>query len=126
MVLRTAWFATSATVQEFPADPSLVGLRLPQVPPYRGSLQVSLRTPWRLEASALVRIEGERFDDDQNQLRLAPYGVVDLRVGREIGRVELFVSAENLFDRRYAVQATPVEILGAPRTFVAGGTVRLR
>jgi outer membrane receptor protein involved in Fe transport len=125
-LLRTNWFAASAKVREFPADPSLVGLRLPQVPPYRGSVQASWRAPWRLDFDALVRVEGERFDDDQNLLRLAPYGVVDLRVAREIGRLELFLSVDNVFDREYAVQATPVEILGTPRTVVAGGTVRLR
>jgi outer membrane receptor protein involved in Fe transport len=125
-VFRTAWFATSATVREFPADPSLVGLRLPQVPPYRGSIQASWRAPWRLDFDVLARVEGERFDDDQNLLGLAPYGVVDVRVARDLGRLELFLSADNLFDRRYAVQATPVEILGTPRTVVVGGTVRLR
>jgi outer membrane receptor protein involved in Fe transport len=125
-LLRTSWFATSATVREFPADPTLVGLRLPQVPPYRGSVQASWRAPGRLDLDALVRVEGERFDDDQNLLRLAPYGVVDLRVSREVGRLELFLSADNVFDRQYAVQATPVEILGTPRTVVVGGTVRLR
>jgi outer membrane receptor protein involved in Fe transport len=84
------------------------------------------RAPWRLDADLLARVEGERFDDDQNRLRLAPFGVVDARLAREVGRLELFVTAENLFDRRYAVQATPVEILGPPRTVVVGTTLRWR
>jgi outer membrane receptor protein involved in Fe transport len=124
--LRTAWFFADATVREFPADPSLVGLRLPQVPPYRGSIQGSWRVPLRLDVDLLARVEGERFDDDQNRLRLAPFGVIDARLAREMGRVELFVTAENLFDRRYAVQATPVEVLGTPRTVVVGTTFRWR
>jgi outer membrane receptor protein involved in Fe transport len=37
---------------------------------------------------------------------------------------ELFLSVENLFNRRYAVQATPVELQGTP-TIVTGG-VRFR
>jgi len=122
--LRTAWFFVDATVQEFSADPSIVGLRLPQVPPYRGSIQASWRAPWRLDIDLLARVEGERFDDDQNRLRLAPFGVIDVRVAREVNRVEFFVTAENALDRRYAVQATPVEILGTPRTVMFGTTVR--
>ncbi|MGH9329915.1 MAG: TonB-dependent receptor [Vicinamibacterales bacterium] len=122
--LRMAWFFADATVQQFPADPSLVGRRLPQVPPYRGSAQASWRAPFRLDVDLLVRVEGERFDDDQNRLRLAPFGVVDARVARAVGRVELFLAGENVFDRRYAVQATPVEILGTPRTVMLGTTVR--
>jgi outer membrane receptor protein involved in Fe transport len=124
--LRSAWFFAEATVREFPADPSLVGLRLPQVPPYRGSVQASWRAPWRLDVDLLARFEGERFDDDLNQLRLAPFGVADARIAREVGRVELFLTIENAFDRQYAVQATPVDIVGTPRTVMAGATVRLR
>ena len=126
LTLRTAWFLVDATVQEFSADPSIVGLRLPQVPPYRGSIQASWRAPWRLEVDLLARIEGERFDDDQNRLRLAPFGVLDVRVAREVNRLEFFVTAENALDRRYAVQATPVEIIGTPRTVMFGTTVRWR
>ncbi len=124
--LRTAWFLVDATVQEFSADPSIVGLRLPQVPPYRGSIQASWRAPWRLDVDLLARVEGERFDDDQNRLRLAPFGVLDVRVAREVNRLEFFVTAENALDRRYAVQVTPVEILGTPRTVMFGTTVRFR
>jgi len=40
--------------------------------------------------------------------------------------VEFFLTTENAFDRRYAVQATPVEILGTPRTIMLGATVRWR
>jgi hypothetical protein len=74
----------------------------------------------------LARVEGERFDDDQNQLRLAPFGVVDVRVAREVRRLEFFLTAENVLDGRYAVQATPVEVLGTPRTVIFGTTVRWR
>lgn len=124
--LRTAWFLADATVREFTADPSLVGLRLPQVPPYRGSVEASWRAPWRLAVDLLARFEGERFDDDQNQLRLAPFGLTDARIARELGRVELFLTIENAFDQQYAVQATPVEIVGTPRTVMAGATIRWR
>jgi iron complex outermembrane receptor protein len=124
--LSASWFTTDTTVLEFPADPSLVGLRLAQVPPYRGSFQASWRAPWQLELDFLARAEGERFDDDQNQLRLAPYGVVDVRAARAFDRVELFLTGENIFDTRYAVQATPVQILGTPCTVVAGARLRLR
>lgn len=120
-----AWLFVSARVTEFAADRPLEGLRLPQVPRHRGSFQISGRAPGDLDLDVDVRAEGKRFDDDRNQLRLGAYGLVDVRLARAIrSRAEAFVSVENLFDRAYAVQATPVAILGTPRTVLAGVTLR--
>jgi hypothetical protein len=45
----------------------------------------------------------------------------DVVLERRLGDAwRVFVSAENILDRRYAVQATPVEQLGTPFTITAG------
>jgi outer membrane receptor protein involved in Fe transport len=73
------------------------------------------------------RYESSRFDDDQNRLRLASLFVADLTLDRPFGDSwGAFVSIENLFDHRYPVQATPVELQGTPLTAIAGLRFDLR
>jgi len=67
------------------------------------------------------RVESFRFDDDLNQFRLGSLVVADFTLSRSLGKLwEVFFSAENFFNRRYAVQATPVELLGTPIIVSAG------
>lgn len=62
--------------------------------------------------------------------RLAPFGTADLDVRRRVrgagpGGTEVFVAAENLFDRAYVVNvAGPLQYLGLPRTVRAGVALR--
>ena len=72
------------------------------------------------------RFEGQRFDDDRNELPLESLFVVDLTLDRPLGdSLAAFVAVQNLFDERYAVQVTPVELLGLPITVMAGVRVDL-
>jgi iron complex outermembrane receptor protein len=121
-----------ARVREFDVNPTLVGKFLPQVPRHRGTVQVAYVNPNWINVAVGVQAIGRQFDDDQN-LRVVPgqsrpglpgYAVVDLSASRAIGRsVELFVGAQNLFDRQYFVGTLPTTT-GTPR-LVHGG-VRLR
>jgi outer membrane receptor protein involved in Fe transport len=116
-----AW--TDARVASFPADPSLEDLRLPQVPRHQAVLQARYEGAWRLGLQA--RWTGAAFDDDRNEWVLDPAFVVDVFVGRVLGRgVELFATAENLLDARVIVGRTPIPTAGAPRQLRAG--VRFR
>jgi outer membrane receptor protein involved in Fe transport len=121
-----------ATVEEFDVNPTLVGKSLPQVPKHRGSIWVAYSDPAGSTIAAGVQYIGVQYDDDQN-LRVVPgysepglpkYAVVDLTVSHAINRkLEVFVGAQNLFNRTYYVGTFPTTI-GSPR-LVSGG-VRLR
>jgi vitamin B12 transporter len=59
---------------------------------------------WQLGASWLV--EGERYDDFSNQLRLGGYATLDLRVRLALGKDwSLQAQARNAFDRSYETSA---------------------
>lgn len=105
-------------------QPELVGKFLPQVPENRGSVSLSYSSPRYLTATVNVIFVGDQFDDDLNTLVLPAYGVVELSVSRAVARnVDLFLTAQNLFDKEYYVQRNPTTV-GAPR-LVSGG-IRLR
>jgi iron complex outermembrane receptor protein len=125
--LQASYVLSDARVSEFPAAPALQGNLLPQVPRHRASLRLDYLHPEVLNLSLRGRFESSRFDDDQNRLRLASLFVADLTLDRPLGDSwGAFLSVENLFDRRYPVQATPVELLGTPLTVTAGLRFDLR
>jgi outer membrane receptor protein involved in Fe transport len=121
-----------ATVEEYAANPALVGNYLPQVPKNRGSLQVTYANPKYVTASVGLQFVGRQFDDDQNA-RVVPgetepglpgYTLADLMVTRTIKRnFDVYLGVQNLFDTEYIVGTLPTTI-GSPR-LVSGG-VRLR
>jgi outer membrane receptor protein involved in Fe transport len=114
----------SATVTEFDADPSLVGNDLPQVPRNRGSLTLAYGNPRYLTAAVSAIFVGDQWDDDLNLALLPAYGTLDLSVSREVGRnLDVFFTAQNLFDKEYFVQTNPTT-LAAPR--LVNGGIRVR
>ena len=121
-----------ARVTEFDANPDLIGKFLPQVPRHRGSAQISYTNPRYFNAAVGVQAIGRQFDDDLNS-RIVPgesepglpgYVLMDLSASKPIGQnVEIFVGAQNVFDRSYFVGTLPTTT-GTPR-LVHGG-VRIR
>jgi len=125
--IQASYLFSDARVLEFPAAPDTEGNLLPQVPRHRASLRLDYLQPEVLNVSLRARVESLRFDDDQNRLRLGGFFTADLTLDRRLGESwAAFVSAGNLFDRRYPVQATPVELLGTPFTVTAGLRFDLR
>jgi iron complex outermembrane recepter protein len=124
--IQASYLLSDARVEEFPADPTIEDNWLPQVPRHRVSLRLDYLNPRLLNVSLQGRYEGSRFDDDRNQLPLDSLFVVDLSLDRPLGDTfGAFLSVQNLFDYRYAVQVTPVELLGLPITVTAGLRVEL-
>jgi outer membrane receptor protein involved in Fe transport len=128
--LRRDWRATAGyvfnrpRVTENPADASLVGLFLPQVPKNRGSVGVSYSNPRFVTASVNAIFVGAQFDDDLNTLSLPKYGTMELSLFRAIGsNVDVFFTAQNLFDKEYYVQRNPTTT-AAPRLVNGGLRVR--
>jgi outer membrane receptor protein involved in Fe transport len=116
---------TDATVRAFPADPSLEGLFLPQVPRVSGALQARYDGR-RLRLAAQARWSGSQFEDDVNQLPLAAFATLDLRASYAPGeRWEAFVAVENALDSEQEIGRTPVVTLAPPRVARAGVRLRL-
>ena len=125
--LQASYVLSDAVVDDAPIDAALEGNLLPQVPRHRASVRLDYLNPRAINVSLRGRAESLRYDDDQNLLRLSGLLAVDLTVERPLGRSwSAFVAVENLFDDRYPVQATPVELLGTPFTVNAGVRLDLR
>jgi iron complex outermembrane receptor protein len=122
-----------ATVEEFDANPALVGNFLAQVPLHRGSIEVNYLNPRFVDLTLDVQAVGWQFDDDQN-VRTVPgytrpglpmYGLVSLYVSRRLSEaVDLFAGAQNLFDQQYYVGTLPTTT-GTPRIFNIGVRVQV-
>jgi outer membrane receptor protein involved in Fe transport len=125
--LQLGYVLSDARVTEFPATPEIEGNQLPQVPRHRASLRLDFLNPRTFDAGVRARYESLRYDDDLNRLELAGLFLLDLMVERRFGESwGAFVSAENVFDHRYPVQATPVEQQGTPFTLTGGLRFELR
>jgi len=123
--LTAGYLFSDATVRRAPQDPTLAGLWLPQIPRHQFTLQTAYANPDLFTAAVQFRASGRQFDDDQNQLPLGSFAVVDAMISRRIaGPLELFLAVQNILDEKFAVGRTPVETLGMPR-MVRGG-IRIR
>jgi outer membrane receptor protein involved in Fe transport len=119
--LQGAYLWSDSKVTEFPPNPLLESKLLPQVPQHRVSASLSYSNARVLSAFVSARFVGAQFDDDLNTLLLGNFAVLDFHVSRTLHRsLRVYASAENLFDRRFAVAKTPLENLGAPRMVHAG------
>jgi outer membrane receptor protein involved in Fe transport len=104
-----------ATVLSFPANSSLEGLMIPQVPRHLFTFQARYSNPRRFTLSFQGRASSSQFDDDQNQFRLDPYFTLDAFASRSLGRgIEVFGALENLTGQRYDIGKTPVRTIGPP------------
>ena len=117
---------TNARVVRFPADASLEGLRVPQVPRHLLTFRIDYNDASRHLFSLQGRASGAQFDDDRNQFRLAPFFALDALASRRLARgADVFVAAENLTGGRYEVGRTPLRTLGPPPLLRLGLRLRL-
>jgi len=123
--VSSSYLFAHATVIEFPANTSLEGLWIPQVPRQQFTFQT--RYEQRLITISLQgRASSSQFDDDQNQFRLNSYFTLDAYVSHKLTtRFEIFAAFENVFDQRYEVGKTPVTTLGPPILSRAGLRIQL-
>jgi outer membrane receptor protein involved in Fe transport len=114
LALSGGYALTDATVTSFPADPMLVGLRIPQVPLHAFTFQARYANGFG--ALALQgRFGGTQFDDDRNKLPLRRYFTLDAFASHALRPgLDVFVAAENLTGQRYDVGRTPVLTVGPP------------
>ena len=110
-----------SVVGSFVANPAIVGNLLPQVPKHRASLLLNYSHAKWLDAGLEGRYESNRFDDSLNQRKLGSYFALNLEASRALSeRWRAFLNIENLFNRQYFVQTTPVPQMGTPFLFSGG------
>jgi outer membrane receptor protein involved in Fe transport len=126
LAVSGGYLYADSTVERFPVEASLEGKRIPQVPRHQGSLQVRYGRPGGLLLAVQAQLVGRAYEDDQNALPLSGYADFDARASVPVTpAVDVFVAAENLFDRRYEVGRTPVRSLAPPRSVRGGVRVHL-
>jgi outer membrane receptor protein involved in Fe transport len=120
------YLLTDSTVLRFPANRSLEGLLVPQVPRHQFNFQVTYANAEWL-AGAQGRFVGQQFDDDQNTLPLKRFFTLDAQVSRAVSEpVRLFVAFQNLTGSRYQLSSTPVFTVGPPILFRLGAHISIR
>ena len=114
------YLLTDSTVLSFPANRTLEGLLVPQVPRHQFNFQVAYASgKWVLGTQG--RFVSRQFDDDQNTLPLERFFTIDAEASRAVSeRVRLFVAFQNLNGSRYEISSTPVFTVGPP-VLVRGG-----
>ncbi len=114
------YLLTDTTVLRFPANRTLEGLLVPQIPRHQVNFQVSYTNAgWT--AATQGRFVGRQFDDDLNALPLERFFTLDAHVSRAVSeRARVFVAAQNLTGVRYEISSTPVFTLGPPVLVRAG------
>jgi outer membrane receptor protein involved in Fe transport len=122
--LRTGYEYVHSTVTSFSADPTLVGKLVPQTPAHVVTETLIYLAPHGFTLEAVARASSSQFDDDQNQLSLAPYSSFGISVAKHLRNAEVFGAVSNLFDSRIETAATPV-ISVSPGRILRGG-VRFR
>jgi outer membrane receptor protein involved in Fe transport len=112
---------TSSIFRDTPKQPAIEGNRIPQVPEYQFGGGLTYQAPYEFTLAGQFRVSGEAFDDDQNQLELDEFAVVDASVSRPLTeRMQAYLAVENLFDTEYDTGRTPVRTIGWPQTFRGG------
>jgi outer membrane receptor protein involved in Fe transport len=115
------YLLADAIVLEFPANTTLEGLHIPQVPKHQATFQVRYANPSWITLGIQARAGGQQFDDDQNRFPLDRYFTIDAIASRRLSRnFDVFVAAENLFNQRYLIGRTPVSTIGPP-LLIRGG-----
>jgi len=120
-IVRLGHTFSDGHVTAAPAQPELVGKRLAQDPQHRTTAAVTYDDARIATIGAQARYLGRQFEDDLNTQPIGAVVLVDARAERRLAYgVSIFVSGQNLFDRRYLVGRAGIDTEGAPRTFELG------
>ena len=119
--LQAGYQFTSAVITDFVSDPTLIGLRTPQVPRNAFTFAATYDNPRVVTLSLQGRAIGNEFDDDRNQFALEPYFTLGLYISRQLkSGLSIFAASENLTNSRYAIARTPVTSIAEPITARVG------
>jgi outer membrane receptor protein involved in Fe transport len=127
VAFSVGWLRSDARVRSFSADPTLVGLQVPQSPLNQASATLRYAgTDGGPTFAVQGRWASSQFDDDRNDFPLGTMRVVDAFLAVPLGgRMDVFAAGENLLGGRYEAGRTPVLTLGPPRAVRFGVRLRL-
>ncbi|MDR3749699.1 MAG: TonB-dependent receptor [Acidobacteriota bacterium] len=121
IALTTTYQYLDSTVVSFPADPTLVGNKVPLVPANEFVFQGTWAAPKQFLVAVQGRTASNEYDDDQNLLPLGAYFVLSATVSHPLPKgFDIFFQGENLTNDQYHIGRTPVVTLGEP-ILVRGG-----
>jgi outer membrane receptor protein involved in Fe transport len=123
--LSAGYLFNDAVITAFRNDPTLIGLRTPQVPRNSFTFHATYQ-PHAWVISVQGRAVGDEFDDDRNQFLLGSYFNLGLYVSRTLRQgLDLFGGADNLLNSRYDIARTPVPSVAAPIGVRVGMRIQL-
>ncbi len=112
---NVGYLLADAEFADFPSNPELEGLRLPQVPLHQFTFQTRYQNTNGWSFALQGRAASEQFDDDLNQFRLEPYFQLDAFGAKKIREnLQIFVGVENVFNSRYSIGKTPIRTVSSP------------
>jgi outer membrane receptor protein involved in Fe transport len=120
--LNVGYQYAHAVITSFKAQPSLVGLWIPEVPRHTATAQLRYESgPGSYTLAA--RQSGRAFDDSSNLYELHSFFVLDAFAEYRIRtHISLNLSLQNLLNRSIETARTPTLTLGTP--FIAQGGIR--
>ena len=118
--ISVGYLLTDSRVTQFPSNPALENLFVPQAARQQLTFQTSFaRNGWTLALQG--RASSKQFDDDLNTLRLEPYFQLDAFASKTIREnLKIFAAVENVFNSRYSIGKTPVRTVSSPLNFRIG------
>jgi outer membrane receptor protein involved in Fe transport len=120
--LTAGYSFTDSIITSFPGDPSREGLHIPNVARHQATAALTVGRPTVAQLTIQTRYLSRQFADDLNSQPIADFIVLDLALRKRIAPwAELYLTGENLTDRRYiAVQTGSLKTLGQPLLVLAG------
>lgn len=118
--LSAGYLYADSTVTQFPTNPALIGLAIPQVARHQLTFQTRYtRSKWNFAVQG--RASGDQFDDDLNTFRLEPYAQIDVFASRKFSdKFQIYAAVENVLNSQYSVGKTPIRTVASPANFRIG------
>lgn len=119
--LKLGYLYAESKFDDFPANRTIEGLTVPQVPNHQVTIRADFRQFKGWNLSVQSRAASEQFDNDLNTLRLEPYFYADVFAGKSFKENwQVFFAVENILNSRYSIGKTPVRTVGTPINFRIG------
>jgi outer membrane receptor protein involved in Fe transport len=117
-----AYTYTDSRILESEIDRTIEGNWVRRIPLHQGTARATFDSPTLFAATLQLRYQGERWEDNTNELVIDDAVVADFRIARPFGEeLEAFVTVENLLDEEVQVgRNEDFGEIGAPRTISAG------
>jgi outer membrane receptor protein involved in Fe transport len=118
-----SYLYSDSEIRSAPADPTLEGNRVVQVPRHQATTWLTWEGPADITTTLELRYVGDQYDDDLNERKLGDYTTVNVSILKSFARGwQLFAGLENAFDEHFATGKTADGLVtrGAPLLAHAG------